>query len=102
VLVGNRGRDILIGGAGWDLLFGNSGSDILIGSATIHDADDAALNAIRTEWTSDKSLATRKQNLTDGSGGDALNGSVFLNTAAIIDDNKLDFLFGNHWDWLLN
>ncbi len=102
LLFGDSGRDILIGGDEFDVAFGGSGEDILIGGSTIHDNDNAALNSIRDEWTSNKSLAIRKQNLIDGTGdGSGLNGTAFLDSLSLIDDNAFDLLFGG-WgaDWL--
>lgn len=103
LLFGGWGRDILIGGTGHDWAFGGSGQDIMIGGSTIHDADDAALMSIRDEWASGKSYSVRRQNLLNGSGGGALNGSVFLNAAAVVDDSEYDSLFGG-WgtDWYVN
>lgn len=101
VLFGDSGRDIIIAGAGFDLAFGGSGQDIMIGGDTIHDGDDVALNGIRDEWTSHKSLAVRKQNLINGTGdGNGLNGTAFLDSLSLIDDNAFDLLFGG-WgtDW---
>lgn len=94
------GRDILIGGTGCDIIWGGAGQDILIGGSTIHDASDEALNAIRNEWTSNKSFATRRNNLSNGSGGNGQNGSVFLGIDEVIDDEETDFLFGGFGrDW---
>lgn len=100
LLSGGSGRDILIGGSGFDLLLGQQGQDILIGGASIHDNDNVALNAIRTEWSSSKAFHIRRQNLIDGSAGGALNGSAFLGQTSLIDDNDFDLLFGG-WglDW---
>lgn len=103
-LLGNSGRDVLIGGTGNDVAFGGSGQDILIGGSTIHDNDDLALSAIRDEWSSNKSLAVRRQNLLDGTGDNAgLNGTAFLDSSSLIDDNEFDWLVGG-WgtDWFPN
>ncbi len=102
ILFGGTGRDILIGGKNSDLLLGGSDDDILVGGSTIHDQNDAALMAIRAEWASNKPVETRRQNLLDGTGdGAGLNGSYFLDTAAL-DDDALDLLVGGSGqDWRL-
>lgn len=100
-IFGGSGRDIIIGGDGFDIAFGGSGQDIMIGGSTIHDDNDDTLNQIRNEWTSNKSLSIRRQNLIDGTGdGSGLNGTAFLNSLSLIDDNDFDLLFGG-WgtDW---
>ena len=43
------GRTVLIGGSGADTLVGNGGDDVLIGGTTVHDANPAALAALRAE-----------------------------------------------------
>lgn len=101
-LFGNSGRDIIVGGTGNDAALGGHGQDILIGGSTIHDNDDTALNAIRDEWSSEKSFTVRTQNLTDGTGDNAgLNGTAFLDSSSLIDDGSTDWLFGGKGrDWL--
>ena len=93
VLAGGQGRDILIGGSGVDQLSGNAGDDVLIGSATIQDANFAALHAIQAEWTRlDADAATRTSHLLDGTG---LNGpAAKLDPASILDEGETDVLSG--------
>ena len=100
-IFGQDGRDILIGGDGRDKVFGGNGQDILIGGFTDHDDNDEALNAIRDEWTSDRSLQKRVRNIWNGSGSaNRENGQYFLNGQTISNDGDLDLLFGGFGiDW---
>src|SRR5262249_28321274 len=54
VLRGLAGRDLLIGRMGADTLDGGADDDFLIGGWTDYDANPAALDAIRQEWSSDQ------------------------------------------------
>jgi Ca2+-binding RTX toxin-like protein len=67
-LSGGDGRDILIGGSGHDRLQGQDDDDILIGGTTKYDNNDAALQALLSEWTSDRSFGVRRANLRAGTG----------------------------------
>ncbi len=97
-LYAGSGRNLLIGGTGRDRLVGGAGENILIGDSTTHDLDDFALLAILAEWSADKPVEVRRQNLIDGSGdGLGLNGSTLLNLAAILDDLEHDLLHGGGW-----
>ncbi len=67
-LFGGVGRDILIGGLGQDLIMGDAGDDILVAGRTSADNNPASLTALRTEWTSGNSYASRITNLRTGVG----------------------------------
>jgi Ca2+-binding RTX toxin-like protein len=97
-LYGGSGRNLLIGGAGADTLSAGSAGDILIGGTTSYDANTAAhqvaLAAIMAEWDSTASYATRIKQLSGKAGSGGLNGSNFLNSATVFDDNSRDVLNG--------
>ncbi len=65
ILYGGNGRNILIGGAGAgaDKLYGGGQDDMLIAGSTAYDANDAALAAIMSEWSSNQSYADRVMDL---------------------------------------
>lgn len=98
LLNGGSGRDILIGGLGADRLAGASEDDILIGGTCTLSGTISALNAIRNEWTSGNSYATRVANLTNGGGA---NGTTKLNSSTVKNDSSVaDRLAGNaKLDW---
>jgi hypothetical protein len=98
------GRDILIGGRNPDRINGGDDQDILIGGLTIHDADDAALLAIRAEWISRRTYEERVANLrneVNPTFDDRLNGEYFLRTnIEVIDDGGGNALSGElERDW---
>lgn len=97
---GGSGRDLLIGGLGADALGGAGGDDIVIGGTTAHDANVPALLAIMREWgRTDADYNTRVKHL-QGSLSGGLNGSYFLTSTTVRDDNTLDSLYGNGGvDW---
>jgi Ca2+-binding RTX toxin-like protein len=108
VLLGASGRDLLIGGEGSDLVVGN-GDDILIGGSTAFDANSQALLSVMDEWTSERSIGVRSQNLSGIGSGDRLNGAFFLkagatgedSSATVFDDHAPDLLVGGlAEDWL--
>jgi uncharacterized delta-60 repeat protein len=108
-LKGGNGRDIMIGGQGADKILGNSNDDILVAGLTTKD-DRASTNHdkfwcdVLAEWTSNNSFAKRVQNLRNGAGGNAHNGSSFL-LPNVVDDtfaDQIDFLNGSSGDdWLI-
>ncbi len=92
-LRGDTGHDILIGGTGRDFLYGEQGDDLLIGGSTNLSDDDLIL--IRAEWTSGRSYSARLNNLRNVTpSGSRANGSAFLTTQTLQDDNARDSLFG--------
>jgi uncharacterized delta-60 repeat protein len=99
-LVAGAGRDILIGGGGADTLVGGAGEDILIGGATNYDANDAALNAIVSEWSrTDLNYAARVAHLRGTTTG-GLNGTTDLTASTVPDDGAADVLqHGTGLDW---
>ncbi|HUQ69182.1 MAG TPA: autotransporter-associated beta strand repeat-containing protein, partial [Planctomycetaceae bacterium] len=101
LLIGGQGRDLLIGGIGADRIIGNADEDLLIAGFSDSDESDAALAAVMAEWTSARSYALRVANLTSGSGSvDRLNGSYFLNSQTVHDDDDADVLTGSAGtDW---
>jgi Ca2+-binding RTX toxin-like protein len=102
LLIGGDGRDMLIGGIGRDDLLGNSDDDILIAGGTIHDANEAALDKIMAEWTSNRSYTSRVNNISGDGSGPRANESFFLNDDTIFDDGVRDTLTGDGGrDWFL-
>jgi len=108
LLHGGQGRDLLIGGRGADRLFGNVDDDILIAGFTSFDANDAALAAIMSEWTSARTYEARFANLrgdaTHPQFVDRANGNTFLKAdgpnATVFDDGAIDKLTGSSGrDW---
>ncbi|WP_162130575.1 beta strand repeat-containing protein [Schlesneria paludicola] len=108
LLVGGSGRDILIGGGGADQLTGNDGDDILIEGSTSLSGNQAALIAIRNEWTSANDYATRVGHLRGTLAGGlnttagGASGNYFLdNTTVSLDavKNTLTGSAGNDWFW---
>jgi hypothetical protein len=100
-ITGGAGRDVVIGGAGADNITLGGGDDIAVGGTTSHDANVAALEAIRNEWTSANSYATRVNNIRIGGGA---NGIVVLQATApgqtVFDDGAVDTMTGNlGLDW---
>lgn len=111
-LQGGRGNDILIGGLGQDRLIGNPGDDILIGDRTTYDdgqaeggmADIDALLAILREWSSKKSFAERKGNISgEDLQLDRLNNGFFFRLRETVwDDGEKDKLTGSAGkDWFI-
>jgi Ca2+-binding RTX toxin-like protein len=101
-LFGGTGRDIVIGGLGADLLYGGDGDDLLIAGYTTYDASLTSLNAIRSEWTSSRTYATRIANLRGTGTGVRNNGSTFLSSSTVLNDTNIDRLFGESgldWFW---
>jgi Ca2+-binding RTX toxin-like protein len=97
-VLGGQGRDLLIGGTGADRVRGNAADDILVGGFTIHDADEAALFGLVTEWSrTDITREERIHHLTNGGG---LNGTYKLDATAVLDDGEADTLTGSSGiDW---
>ena len=101
-LYGGTNRDILIGGLGADTLRGGGDDDLLIGGFTTFDASLSSLYAIRSEWTSSRSYATRIANLRGPGSLPRNNGSVFLTSATVLNDTSIDRLYGEaglDWFW---
>ncbi|MBX7165520.1 MAG: hypothetical protein K1X74_04140 [Pirellulales bacterium] len=103
-LRGGLGRDLLIGGLGADRLDGGPGEDLLIAGPTAFDNDLAALDAIRAEWTSSRSLAERVANLSGAGTDDRDNGDYFLmpGTTMFAEADIDTLLGGEALDWLIN
>jgi Ca2+-binding RTX toxin-like protein len=101
-LYGGSGRNLLIGGAGADTLHAGSAGDILIGGSTSYDSNTTALAYIMAEWNrTDVSYSTRVKQL-NGSQSGGLNGSYFLKSSTVSDDNTTDLLYGGaSLDWFL-
>lgn len=101
-LLGDDGRDFLIGGYGADRIVGNQGEDILVAGYTSFDANDAALLAIMSEWTSSKNYATRVANIINGGGANGMNRLVGDDgdSQTVFDDSSVDVLTGSQGtDW---
>ena len=103
-LVGGFGRDLLIGGAGADVLQSSFGDDILIGGSTVHDANNAALKAIRAEWVRPLPFQERIAHLRNGGGLNVVGTTpILLNVSTVIDDLAADTLtssFFLDWFWV--
>mgnify|MGYP000249075405 CR=1 FL=1 len=106
-LYGGLDRDILAGGLDADYVSGDDGDDIVIGGRTAYDtqdaaplgANDTALMALMTEWSSTNSFAIRRGNLITGVGP----GNIYqLNTSNVTNgDNARDTLLGlGGMDWI--
>jgi ELWxxDGT repeat protein len=97
-LYGGSGRNLLIGGAGSDTVAAGTAGDILIGGTTSYDTNTAAnqkaLAYIMAEWDSSASYSTRMKQLSGNAGSGGLNGSYFLNSSTVFDDNATDYLYG--------
>lgn len=98
-LVGEAGRDLLIGGAGADMMKGGADEDILVAGWTLYDNNLAALEAIRSEWTSLRSYTTRIANVSGTGYGPRANGNFFFRggaalTRTVFDDVATDKLTG--------
>jgi Ca2+-binding RTX toxin-like protein len=106
-LHGGRKRNVLIGGAGKDVLIGGLKDNLLVAGPTAWDGNPKALLKILDEWNSNRSYATRVQNLRDGTGSAVrANDSFFLKTsgpdATVFDDSARDVLIGGQGqDWFL-
>jgi hypothetical protein len=94
VLIGGQGRNILIGGLNGDILnatTGGLGQDILISGRTAFDANAAALNLIKAEWTRpDNLFSTYKTRVAHLLAGGGLNGTVLLNPTTVFADGNRD------------
>ncbi len=88
ILSGGGGRDILIGGDSIDRLTGGADDDILIAGRTIYDQDQRSLALILAEWTSARTYAERRDNLSAGISAPKLS-------AAQITDGFSDVLIGD-------
>src|SRR5262245_17288677 len=101
-----QGSDLLIGGRGGDKLEGGGGDDLFIAGFTAFDANQAALAAILSEWTSPRDYETRVANLRGDGTGPRLNGDYFLKTngpdATLYDDSDEDRMTGDSGrDWFI-
>jgi hypothetical protein len=107
---GGGGADILLGGLGQDRLLGNTGDDILVGDRTLYDSDQSqdrlmdvnALLAILAEWTSGKSYAERRGNITGTNPQDGrLNNGYYFRLGDTIwgdaDEDELTGGSGDDW-----
>ncbi len=104
LLHGGQGRDLLIGGTGADSLVSNAADDLLIAGTTAFDGNQAALAAVRAEWSSARDFATRVANLRGTGSGPRANGNVFLVASGpgvtVFDDGAVDVLTGSGGqDW---
>jgi uncharacterized delta-60 repeat protein len=108
-LFGSYKRGILIGGLGSDRIFGWNGSDLLIGGTTSFDNNRAALDALMSEWTSNRTYDERRENMMGVGTGDRSNGNYFLKfnqsdatLNTVFDDDAQDLMWGGKdIDWYL-
>jgi Ca2+-binding RTX toxin-like protein len=99
---GGAGRDVLIGGLGADIVKGENNDDILIANTVTFEEDEVALQMVLAEWASSRSYSVRVANLKGVGTGERLNGSVFLNSSSILNDNAIDILMGGKdQDWFV-
>ncbi len=109
-LYGGSGNDLLIGGTGADKLYGGTGDDLLIagfsnlflneGSSEPEGVQLLAIQAVMTEWTSNRSYSQRITRLQNGVGA---NSGIRLNATTITSDSSIDQVFGegnDDWFWL--
>jgi PKD repeat protein len=98
-LYGGSGRSLLIGGPSAGTLCAGSSGDILIGGVTSYDAntiaDQTALAFFMAEWDSTSSYSTRVKQLSGKNGSGGLNGSYFLNSTTVFNNNATDWLYGD-------
>ena len=88
----------MIGGAGSDWLAAGNGNDIVIGGATIYDDDNAALDAVMSEWNGRGRYRDKIDTIRTG-GGD-LNGVKLEAGSTVLNDGATDYLIGqNGSDW---
>ena len=124
-LWGGDGRDIVIGGIGADRIHGDANDDILVAGFTAFEAEfnrsapadfsstsrltfeqqRVALEAILSEWASNRDYATRRQNIfgtgtgANGNNYFRTNNTVITNNT-VFDDNAVDTLWGDDGtDW---
>lgn len=99
-LHGDQNNDILIGGIGADSFYGDNHEDLVVaGSTTLSNADTQLVLA---EWTADRPIAERVDNIRDGSGSSqGNNGTVFFSAGqTILNDTSTDVLEGSDGlDW---
>lgn len=98
-LTAGTGRAILIGGDGEDVLQGSTGESIFIGGTTKHDANDAALMAIASEWGSSRAFSTRVSRLRAGVGPNRV--SLALNDTVFDDKLQDRMIGGSAREWFL-
>jgi hypothetical protein len=100
LLYGGTGRNILIAGSGASALSGNAQDDLLIAGTTSFDANLAALEALRNEWTrTDAEYLTRIAQLTGTQSG-GLNGAYLLTGQTVTSNGGGNDLYGGlGLDW---
>jgi PKD repeat protein len=111
IIIGGYGDDIIIGGFGGTKMLGNFGNDLMLAGSTLHDDNDAALQAILAEWTNQQhdyltSLANIRGDDTSPDFGGRLNGEYFLRLGeedvTVFGDESIDELVGGYGrDWYL-
>jgi Ca2+-binding RTX toxin-like protein len=94
------GRDILIGGRGADELFGGPDDDLLIAGYTSHDANEAQLARLMSQWRrTDQTYQQRIDHLRNGtgyaSGARLASDTVFSD----LDEDWLQGDAGTDWYW---
>lgn len=104
LLIGGIGNDFIVGHFGADTIYGGSGSDLLFGgSLNFPNNLPAAVYAIQAEWTSDRPLQERVDNLMGVGSLPRNNGTTFLQPGTtVLGDGEIDFVFGEEdEDWLI-
>lgn len=109
-LLGGSGNDVLIASLGAifgnDLLDGSLGEDLLMSEqlAVARAQEQQVLEAVYSEWISERDYATRIANLSGSGVGPRNNGNTFLTPGGnLIHDSQIDTLSGGlDLDWFLH
>jgi len=104
-LVGRTGSDVLIGGLGADSLSGDDGSDLLYGgstnnsaSSTAEDANDLALLAMLSSWSTSRpaalasGISTGNDGAIDSFSGYTGDDDLYVGTGDNLGDYGLPFM----------
>ncbi|MEM7782056.1 MAG: hypothetical protein AAF623_01675, partial [Planctomycetota bacterium] len=89
----DRGRNLYIGGTGQDSIGRRISDTILVAGTTSYDSDLSSLNAIRSEWSSDRDVGLRRANVISGSGPFLTSQISLIEGERVFDDNVSDFIF---------
>jgi Ca2+-binding RTX toxin-like protein len=107
---GEGGQNVIVGGGGADTIYasqvtdgaeGGHGSIELAGSTSL---DQVALLSVLNEWTSGRTLAQRISNISGAGVGTRANGSNFLTTSTVMNDNAADQIYSDtagRENWLI-
>lgn len=101
-IFGSAGRDIIFAVLGSDLISGGTGDDLIISGDGDFGFFGDNLIAIRDEWLSGNSYATRVANIS-GTGPGGANGTAYIQPGVnVFDDGAVDTVYGNEDnDWFI-